>query len=459
MLAAGVAAVVVAVGLLAAASFREVPPAGAPARAGDVADDAIVTADRETVTAGPAVELRRAALGRGGTLSAALADLGLDRDAAARALAAARAATDLRRLPAGAGLTATVRDGTVERVALRHAADRWLEIPLDGSPAVERAVPVVLSVATAAGTIESSVTQAFGHAAEPRALVHAYADIFQWDVDLLIDPRPGDRVRAVYELRRYGALPDDLPDFAGARTRAGQPAGIGRVLAATYEGSRVASRAYWVVTGDPFAAGDVEGSYFDEEGRPLKKAFLKSPLNYRRISSGFSRARRHPVTGRVRAHTGVDFAAPRGTPVVATADGTVVGAGWMGGLGRAVRVRHVSGYVTVYGHFSRIAPGIRKGVRVKQNQVVGYVGATGTATGNHLHYTMYANGVAIDPLRFKSDPAEPLPASAMPRLRAALDRWEPVLAALPVEPGGYTLARGGLGWPDQLSSSSSLHAE
>jgi len=206
-----------------------------------------------------------------------------------------------------------------------------------------------------------------------------------------------------------------------ARLRAGDVLGPGRILAASYDGERGSARAYWI---DGGADG---GGYFDADGNPLRKTFLKSPLNYRRISSRFSRARRNPVTRKVVPHHGVDYAAATGTPVVASADGSVVSASWDGPLGRAVRVRHGSEYVTIYGHLSGFARGIRAGARVRQNQVIGFVGATGRATGPHLHYTVLHRGRAIDPLRMDNPAVEPLAPEHRPDLRLAVARWSGLL--------------------------------
>jgi murein DD-endopeptidase MepM/ murein hydrolase activator NlpD len=235
-------------------------------------------------------------------------------------------------------------------------------------------------------------------------------------------------VTVVYELRRLGTPPEFLPAYERAPSRAGDVLGVGRILAAVYDGQRGSACAYWVGSG-----GD--GGYYDASGNPLRKTFLKSPLNYRRISSRFSRARLHPVTRKVVPHHGVDYAADPGTPVVASADGSVVSVGWDGPLGRAVRIRHGSQYVTVYGHLSRFGAGIRPGVRVKQNQVVGYVGATGRATGPHLHYTVLERGRAIDPLRMDNPPIEPLDPALRPELQLAVERWTPLLDGSRAAPG------------------------
>ena len=141
----------------------------------------------------------------------------------------------------------------------------------------------------------------------------------------------------------------------------------------------------------------------------------------------FSKARRHPVTRKVVPHHGVDFAADAGTPVVAAADGRVVAVGWEGALGRAVRIRHNGEIVTVYGHLRGFGEGIRRGAEVRQNQVIGYVGSTGRATGPHLHYTLLQRGRPIDPMGFRSPPVEGLPESLRPQLQLVKGRWEPIL--------------------------------
>jgi murein DD-endopeptidase MepM/ murein hydrolase activator NlpD len=139
--------------------------------------------------------------------------------------------------------------------------------------------------------------------------------------------------------------------------------------------------------------------YYDENGRSLKKAFLKSPLRFNRISSRFSRSRRHPILGGLRPHYGVDYAAPAGTPVWAVGDGKVVLCGWNGGYGKQVVLRHMNGYVTHYGHLSRFGPGIRNGKQVEQKQVIGYVGSTGLSTGPHLDYRLAKDGQFRNPLK------------------------------------------------------------
>src|SRR2546428_2450066 len=153
-------------------------------------------------------------------------------------------------------------------------------------------------------------------------------------------------------------------------------------------------------------------AYYDLAGRSLRKSFLKSPLEFSRVTSGFTYARPHPILGGVRPHLAIDYGAPVGTPVRAVADGVVVHAGWNGGHGIQVHLRHRSGYETQYNHLSRIAPGLQAGARVRQKQIIGNVGATGLATGPHLDYRGAKNGPFVDALGAQFIPGEPVPAAA-----------------------------------------------
>src|SRR5438067_13354517 len=213
-------------------------------------------------------------------------------------------------------------------------------------------------------------------------------DIFAWDFDFTADTRTGDRFRLLVEKR-----------YAGDRF-----VNYGRILVAQYVSNGR------VISGVGFEAGG-EGrySFYDPEGRSLKKSFLKSPLEFSRITSRFTYARPHPILGGTLPHLAVDYAAPPGTPVRAVADGTVSHAGWDGGYGLAVRVRHRSGYQTLYAHLSRFGHDVRAGTRVNQRQVIGYVGSTGLSTGPHLHYEVIKGGRRVNPLGEKFIPGDPIP--------------------------------------------------
>jgi murein DD-endopeptidase MepM/ murein hydrolase activator NlpD len=219
--------------------------------------------------------------------------------------------------------------------------------------------------------------------------------IFQWQVDFSRQVQTGDTYRFVLEreVRPDGSMRS------------------GRLLAAEYLNRGTPYRAIWF---DP--QGDGQGTFYDEDGKSVRRAFLLKPIELARISSRFSSARLHPVLNTVRAHRGVDFAAPTGTPIMATGDGVVIHAAWKGGLGNAVEIRHPNGWVTRYGHMSRFEAGIRVGTRVRQGQIIGRVGMTGLATGPHCHYEMVRpGGQWVDPLSIPLPPGDPVPASALGR--------------------------------------------
>lgn len=215
-------------------------------------------------------------------------------------------------------------------------------------------------------------------------LILELADIYAWTVDFF-GLREGDRFRALYDLRVCEGEPIDISkvDFA------------------------IFNRGDYSLPTVRFDQGDGGNKYWNEKGESMRKAFLKAPLKFNRISSGFSYHRRHPVTGKVKAHTGVDYAAPMGTPVHALGDGTVLSAGWGGGGGNTVKIRHNSVYTTAYLHLRGFAKGIKAGVRVHQGDVIGYVGSTGTSTGPHLDFRVWKNGTPINPLKMESPSAEP----------------------------------------------------
>jgi len=225
------------------------------------------------------------------------------------------------------------------------------------------------------GTIEDSLVAALGGDPERVRLALELSDIFSWDVDFATDLRKGDSFRIAVEERWLNGR------FQGYRN----------ILAAEFVNAGAVYRAYRY---------EVEGKagYYDEEGKSLRKAFLKAPLNYRRITSRFTASRMHPILKIRRPHFGVDYAAPRGTPVQAMGDGVVRFAGTKGPNGKLVILAHPGGYRTSYGHLSRIGKGIRRGARVSQGDIVGYVGSTGLATGPHLDFRIRKNGRYLNPL-------------------------------------------------------------
>ena len=251
--------------------------------------------------------------------------------------------------------------------------------------------PVVKHRRYADVSISSSLWADMAKAGSSPALILKLSDIFAWTVDFF-GLQKDDRFRIIYEESEVEGKSISIDTVYFARFTSGD------------------LDKYAVM----FDQGDGGNVYWDEKGESLRRAFLKAPLEFKRISSGFSYARKHPVTGQVRPHTAVDYAAPTGTPVVAIGDGTVISAGWAGGGGNTVKIRHNSVYTTSYMHLSKYGPGIKAGVHVQQGQVIGYVGMTGTATGPHLDFRVYQNGTAINPLTLESPSAEPLPEELMP---------------------------------------------
>ncbi len=254
-------------------------------------------------------------------------------------------------------------------------------------------------------TISSSLWNDMTSAGSSPLLILKLSDIYAWTVDFF-GLQKDDRFRVIYGQRECG----------------GELMSIDTVYFACF--TRDSTQLYAVM----FDQGDGGNIYWNEKGESMRKAFLKAPLEFRRISSKFSYARKHPVTGKVRPHTGVDYAAPAGTPVVALGDGTVLSAGWGGGGGNTIKIRHNSVYTTGYLHLSRFAKGIRAGVRVQQGQVIGYVGSTGTSTGPHLDFRVWKNGQPINPLKMESPSAEPIRPEFKPTLdslfRARLSELE-----------------------------------
>ncbi len=222
------------------------------------------------------------------------------------------------------------------------------------------------------GEIRSSLFEAMEAAGEQDPLTIAFAEILAWEIDFYKDVREGDRFKVVVEKFYKG---DQFIQY-------------GPIRAVEYQ------RGERIIQGIRYKEG-----YYNEKGISLRRAFLKVPLRFNRISSKFSRARKHPILGGLRPHFGVDYAAPPGTPIWAVADGTVTSCGWSGGFGNQVILRHMNGYTTYYGHLSGFGPGMRKGVRVGQKQIIGYVGSTGLSTGPHLDYRVAKDGQFRNPLK------------------------------------------------------------
>ncbi|GAB6163855.1 M23 family metallopeptidase [Desulfothermus naphthae] len=255
------------------------------------------------------------------------------------------------------------------------------------------------------GTIKSSLFEAIEKAHEGDLLALKLSEIFAWDIDFIRDIRKGDSFKLIVE-KKY---------------RDGKFKGYGNILAAEFINQGRIFNAFLYTT----RAGRTD--YFDQKGVPLRKSFLKAPLKFTRISSRFSYHRFHPILKIVRPHLGVDYAAPRGTPIKTVADGIVIKKAYDRAAGKYVKIRHPNGYVTVYNHMCRFAKGLKVGKRVLQGEIIGYVGATGYATGPHLDFRVKYHGKYINPLKIKSTPLKPLPKQEMARFQ---EKIRPYLAAL-----------------------------
>jgi murein DD-endopeptidase MepM/ murein hydrolase activator NlpD len=257
--------------------------------------------------------------------------------------------------------------------------------------------PLEVHTRTASATIDSSLFQAAADARLSERVAFDLAEIFQYDIDFVLDIQPGDRFTVVYE--------EVFQD--------GVPLKTGNILAARFVND---GREYRAVR---YVDANGHGEYFTPDGRSLRKAFIRAPVQFSRISSRFNPARRHPVLNRIRAHRGVDYAAPVGTPVRAAGDGRVRFVGRQGGFGNVIELEHGSGVVTVYGHLSRFKRNLQRGQRVELGSVIGYVGMTGLATGPHLHYEYRVRGAHKNPQTVPLPDASPIPASERDRFLTA----------------------------------------
>ncbi len=356
---------------------------------------------------------------RHATLESLLRDNQLPRDLVDAAVQAAGAVFDPRHLRADNPyrLVRTI-DGWLREFEYQIDADRFLRIASrDGSETLDAEVlpyEKTTSVVAIEGHIDadhSSVIAAMEETGETVQLAMSLAGIFAGQIDFESDLQQGDAFEALFE----------------KSTRDGQFAGYGDILSARFTADGREHQAFrWV---DPSTG---KAAYYDADGRSLRRFFLRTPLLFApRVTSGFSRSRLHPVFRIYRAHLGIDYGAPAGSQVVSAANGVVVSAGWSGGGGRTIRLRHANGYESYYLHLLSFARGVRAGARVSQGQVIGRVGATGVATGPHLDYRIRRNGVFVNPLaeQRRLPPGEPIPAAALPGFRASRDAMLAQLSA------------------------------
>ena len=332
---------------------------------------------------------------RGDTVASLLARLQVDDPEAAQFLRNNKQARALYQLIPGRTVRATVAaDGKLASLRYLNGATLLsVDRAGDAFSVMEAQVQLEQRVLMKSTEIRNSLFGATDAAGLSDAIATQIADIFSTDIDFHRDLRKGDRFSVVYEVFYHK----------------GEPVKSGRVLAAEFINQGKAYQAMY------FNYAENTGDYYTPDGKNLRKQFLRSPLEFSRITSGFTNARFHPVLQTWRAHKGIDYGAPTGTRVKATADGVVDIAGRQGGYGNVVVLRHQSKYTTWYGHLSGIAKGLRKGQRVAQGEVIGFVGATGLATGPHLHYEFRISDVHQNPLRVAMPAAPPITPEQKPK--------------------------------------------
>ena len=326
---------------------------------------------------------------RGDTIAELLRRLNIDDVAASNYLRNDKAAESLQKLSIGKIVQAETRDdGSL--VSLRYINNSGNQVIVEKSndefTTHTSTIKVESRLIMRTGQISSSLYAATDAVGISDSAANQLADIFSGDIDFHRDLRKGDTFSVIYEMNYSN----------------GEPVSTGNILAADFINQGRQYRALYFET----SAG--HGSYFSPDGKNMRKAFLRSPIEFSRISSGFSNSRLHPILNKMRAHKGTDYAAPIGTKVKATADGVVTFIGKQGGYGNVVTLSHQGRYSTVYGHLSRFASGLHRGQRVSQGEIIAYVGQTGMATGPHLHYEFKINGLQHDPLRVALPDAKPI---------------------------------------------------
>jgi murein DD-endopeptidase MepM/ murein hydrolase activator NlpD len=374
-----------------------------------------------TQAAAPSWKLRFDTLGRGESLALLLRRAGLTDAAATRALQAATT-LDARRIPSGMPVTvkSAAADSAPSEITLQLSIDRLLHLRRSGESweGTEELLPWTTDTIVVGGTIASNLYDAMNSSAKDglpsgarQQLAWSLADVYEYRVDMSRDLQAGDefRVAAERSVASTGAVR------------------IGKVLAATF---KLSGSFINVVR---FASESASGQYFDQNGKSMRAAFLRAPLEFRRISSVFG-GREHPILGGWRLHKGTDYAASFGTPVRAIGDGVVMRAGWSNGYGNVLEIRHRNGFVTRYGHLSRYAANVRVGTRVAIGETVAFVGSTGLSTGPHLHFEVIVNGEQRDPrTALKQSGGDPVPESERAAFAELRDR---LLASLETPSSG-----------------------
>ncbi len=332
----------------------------------------------------------------------------IDHPIIAEAVSKSKGIFDFRKVNAGKEYTIISSKDSSEKVLYfiyQATSTSYVTIDLtDGVDIYRGEKEVTTKVIRSSGVIKSSLSESVEKLGiSPRVSIQL-AEIYAWTIDFF-KIQNGDSFNVYYENKYIE----------------GDYIGIGRILAAEFTHKGQKFYAFYYKQNDDY------GEYFDEKGRTLRKAFLKAPLDFYRISSRFSKNRKHPVTGQWKGHFGTDYAAPKGTPIMTTANGTIQSASYTRNNGNFVKVKHNNTYTTQYLHMSKIKPGIKKGVYVKQGETIGYVGSTGLATGPHVCYRFWKNGRQVDPYKQKLPPGEPIKEKNRAKYETAKDSLMEIL--------------------------------
>jgi murein DD-endopeptidase MepM/ murein hydrolase activator NlpD len=378
----------------------EAVPAPAPAAApAPVADQKKVESHKEVI------------VGKGDTLSTLFAKVGLPAATVHEVLASNKQAKQFSQLKHGQKLEFELGpDGQLTNLHSKLNDMESISLTRNDKGYAFNRITAKPTVRTAYvhGVINSSLSQSAARAGLSHSMTMDMASVFGYDVDFAQDIRQGDEFDVIYEQKVVN----------------GKAVGNGPILSARFTNR---GKTYTAVR---YTNKQGNSSYYTADGNSMRKAFIRTPVDFARISSKFSMGRKHPILNKIRAHKGVDYAAPRGTPIKAAGDGKVLLAGRRGGYGNTVILQHGNTYTTLYGHMQGFAKGVKTGGTVKQGQVIGYIGTTGLSTGPHLHYEFQVNGVHVDPLGQKLPMADPIAKAERSRFLA---QSQPLMARMDQE--------------------------
>jgi murein DD-endopeptidase MepM/ murein hydrolase activator NlpD len=380
-----------------AATEASAPVAAAPVRAEAAAEPETAFVPElatDTPSIEPALRVLEGVLARGETLTEVLEEEGVARAVVYGVARAMSKLFDFRRARPGHRWRIELDpEGRLVQFRYEISPTESYFVARDGEAFMSRREepPTRTEVARIAGVVSSNLHESVVALGERPQLAVDLADIFAWDIDFTRSVRFGDEFRVLYE-RLYRGGADGRDHYVGP----------GRILAARYLGASGDHAAVY------FESGPGRGGYYRPDGSSVERGFLMAPVRYSRIASAFSNSRLHPILGIWRPHHGIDYAAPEGTPIWAVADGKVIHRARAGGFGNLVKIRHADGYVSYYGHLSRFARGIAEGSRVRQKQVIGYVGHSGLATGPHVCFRMSKDGRFVDPARLRMPGGSPV---------------------------------------------------